>query len=162
MNRKKIRNLTIGGMLGALIAVITAYVKVPITGGYFHPGDALIALSGMILGPYAAIPAAVGSCMADLLAGYAIYAPFTFIIKGVMGLAAGYGCNTDSVGFKPALTLLLGGVVLVGGYFITDCVLYSTATALVSLPWNVLQALIFIISGAVFLGSGLKNFVDKA
>jgi len=159
---KKIRNLTAGGMLGALVAVCTAYVSVPIAGGYFHPGDALIALSGCLLGPYAAIPAAIGSCMADLLAGYAIYAPFTFVIKGLLGLIAGWGFYSDKVGIRAALMLILGGVLIVGGYFLTDCILYSTATALLSIPWNTLQALVFIIAGALFLGSGLKNFMDKA
>ena len=161
MNGKKIRQLTMGGLLGALVALLTAYVSVPIAGGYFHPGDAMIALAGYLLGPFAAVPAAIGSALADLLAGYTIYAPFTLVIKGVLGLVAGYGCGGGKTGARAALMMLLGGVVIVGGYFITDALLYSTATALISLPWNVLQALVFIVSGAVCLGSGLRNFMDK-
>ena len=68
MKVRKINRLTMGGMLAALVAVFTAYVSVPIAGGYFHPGDAMIALSAIVLGPYAAIPAAIGSGLADLLA----------------------------------------------------------------------------------------------
>jgi len=161
MNGKKIRQLTMGGLLGALVALLTAYVSVPIAGGYFHPGDAMIALAGYLLGPFAAVPAAIGSALADLLAGYTIYAPFTLVIKGVLGLVAGYGCVGGKTGARAALMMLLGGVVIVGGYFITDALLYSTATALISIPWNVLQALVFIVSGAVCLGSGLRNFMDK-
>ena len=108
MNGKKIRKLTIGGLLGAVIALCTAYVSFPIAGGYFHPGDAMVALSGIMLGPYAALPAAIGSCLADLLAGYTIYAPFTFVIKGLMGLIAGWGCGSDKVTARPAFMLLLG------------------------------------------------------
>ena len=33
---KKVKLLTAGGMFAALIAVFTAYVSVPIAGGYFH------------------------------------------------------------------------------------------------------------------------------
>lgn len=161
MNGKKIRQLTMGGLLGALVALLTAYVSVPIAGGYFHPGDAMIALTGYMLGPYAAIPAAIGSALADLLAGYTIYAPFTLVIKGVLGLVAGFGCVGGKTGARAALMMLLGGVVIVGGYFLTDMLLYSLETALVSLPWNALQALVFIVSGAVCLGSGLRNFMDK-
>lgn len=162
MNSKKIIRISEGGVLAALITVFTAYVSVPIAGGYFHPGDAMIALAGVILGPYAAIPAAIGSCLADILAGYTIYAPFTFVIKGLLGLIAGFGLSGGKTGSRAVIMMFLGGGLIVGGYFITDTVLYSMATALMSIPWNVLQALVFIISGAVFLGSGLKTFMHKA
>lgn len=161
MNGKKIRKLTVGGMLGAVIALLTAYVSVPIAGGYFHPGDAMIALAAIVLGPYAAIPAAIGSCLADLLAGYTIYAPFTFVIKGLMGIIAGYGCLNGRICVRSVLALVLGGCVVAGGYFITDWALYSFATALASLPWNALQGCVYVVSGIICLGTRLRNVVDR-
>ena len=161
MNSKKIKQLTMGGMLAALIAVFTAYVSVPIAGGYFHPGDAMIALSGVVLGPFAAIPAAIGSCIADLLAGYTMYAPFTFVIKGLMGLIAGWGCAGGKINLKSAGALVLGGLVVVGGYFATDCILDGISLALADMPWNALQGAIYIAFGLVCLGLGIKKLVDR-
>lgn len=161
MNSKKIKRLTLGGMLAALTAVFTAYVSLPIAGGYFHPGDAMIALSGVVLGPFAAIPAAIGSCLADLLAGYTIYAPFTFVIKGLMGLIAGWGCASGKINLKSVGALVLGGLVVVGGYFATDSILYSAETALASIPWNALQGAIYIAFGLICLGARLKKLVDR-
>ena len=74
---KKVKLLTVGGMFAALIAVFTAYVSVPIAGGYFHPGDAMIALSAIVRGPYAAIPAAIGFSVAVIMAGKVMTASVT-------------------------------------------------------------------------------------
>ena len=161
MKTKKIRRLTAGGMLAALVAVFTAYVSVPIAGGYFHPGDAMIALSAAVLGPYAAIPAAIGSALADLLAGYTIYAPFTFVIKGLVGLIAGLGCKNGRNGLAAGAMLIAAGLVVPAGYFVTDCVLYSFATALASLPWNGLQCAVCIAAGFVCRGTRLKRLIDR-
>lgn len=161
MNRKKIKRLTMGGMLAALVAVFTAYVSVPIAGGYFHPGDAMIALSAIVLGPYAAIPAAIGSCLADLLAGYTIYAPFTFIIKGLVGLIAGWGCRSGKLSVRTVCMLLLAAIIIPAGYFVTDCVLYSFATAVASLAWNLLQALVCIAAGCICMGTKLNKLIDR-
>jgi uncharacterized membrane protein len=43
-----------------------------------------------ILGPFAAISAAIGSALADLIVGYSLYMPATFLIKGLMGLISGF------------------------------------------------------------------------
>lgn len=153
MTGKKIRRLTVGGMLAALVAVFTAYVSVPIAGGYFHPGDAMIALSSAVLGPYAAIPAAIGSGLADLLAGYTIYAPFTFVIKGLVGFIAGYGCRCGKLEMRSVGMLVLAGVVIPAGYFVTDCILYGLATAIASVAWNCLQGVVCIAAGCACLGT---------
>ena len=161
MARKKIKRLTAGGMLAALVAVFTAYVSVPIAGGYFHPGDAMIALSAVVLGPYAAIPAAIGSGLADILAGYTIYAPFTFVIKGLVGLIAGWGCKNGRLGLRTSAVLVLAGLVIPAGYFAVDCVLYSFATALASLVWNCLQGVVCVAAGCVCMGTKLKRLIDR-
>lgn len=53
-----------------MIALLTAFVRLPVVmlKGYAHLGDVGILLSSLILGPFAAVPAAVGSALADLLA----------------------------------------------------------------------------------------------
>ena len=67
--------LALCGMMAALIFVATYFVKLPMamTNGYVHLGDGFILLSASMLG-WAAVPAAaVGSMLADLMGGYAMY-----------------------------------------------------------------------------------------
>lgn len=163
MDARKIRRLVYGALLAAIIATLTYAVKFPIPGtsGYVHPGDSGIALAGILFGPYAAIPAAIGSGLADLLGGYAQYALFTVIIKGLMGLIAGYGCLHGKLTLKSVSSLLIAGVVLIGGYFLADMLLYGVAAALISLPWNLLQFAVFLISGIVFLATRLSKLTEK-
>ena len=92
--QKRLRNLVYTAMMAALVAVATLFIHIPIPmqSGYCNLGDALILCSGALLGPWAAAAAAVGSAMADLLLGYAVYAPATAVIKGAMGWIAGGLC----------------------------------------------------------------------
>ena len=77
-------------MMG-LIVVCTMFIKIPIplTTGYVHLGDAMIFLSVLLLGTrYAIIASAFGSTLGDILSGFAMWAPWTFFIKGIMALIA--------------------------------------------------------------------------
>ena len=160
MRNKKTRRLAVGGLMAALIAALTAYVRISIPGGYLNPGDAAVAMAGVLLGPYAAIPAAVGSGLADLL-GYPQYAIFTFIIKGCMGLIVGWGCKSGKLNLKSLLSLLAADVALVGGYFLTDLLLGDIGMAVEDLPWNALQAAILLVAGIACLVTGLKRVMQK-
>lgn len=57
----KIKRLTLGGVMAALVFVMTYFPKVPVpvTGGYIHLGDGAIFLAGMLLGPLAVASAAI-------------------------------------------------------------------------------------------------------
>ena len=95
MRDQTTRRLAYGGLMAALIALLTAYVRLDILfflsmhSGYAHLGDVGIVIASLLMGPFAAAPAALGSAIADLLAGYVTYAPFTLVIKGAMGFFMG-------------------------------------------------------------------------
>ena len=61
---KKIKNLTLTGLMAALITLFTAFIfHIPtgVNGGYVHLGDALIYLSAVRLPwPYAMAAGAIG------------------------------------------------------------------------------------------------------
>ena len=63
--------LALGGMLAALVFVATSFFKLPVsvTQGYIHLGDGFILLGAALLGNTAIVAAALGSALADLLAG---------------------------------------------------------------------------------------------
>ena len=87
MKRKSIKLLTLSGLFAAIIFVLTAYVHIPSHNGYTHIGDAFIYLAATILPmPYAICASAIGAMFADVLSGYAIWAPATIIIKILVAL----------------------------------------------------------------------------
>ena len=85
-----IRRLTLTGVFVALTAVATLIIRIPtITKGYINLGDTVVNLAGWVLGPFnGAAAAGLGSALADLISGYTVYVPATFIIKALMAAAA--------------------------------------------------------------------------
>ena len=122
-------------------------IPTPGTGGYIHPGDALVILSGVILGPvYGFLAAGIGSAMADLLGGYFIYVPITFAIKGIIACIA--GVLYQKVGKSPKsrhAAVILGGVtdilLVAFGYFLCEIPLYGVTASAASIPANLIQGL---------------------
>lgn len=147
------RKFIFSALFAALTCVATMVIRIPTPGtsGYIHPGDALVILSGVILGPvYGFLAAGVGSSMADFLGGYMIYVPITFLIKGLVAATAGY--LFQKFGHTPKsrrISVLAGGLgdilLVAGGYFICEIPLYGFSGALASVPANLIQG----ISGLV-------------
>ena len=93
MERLSTKKLVMCALFAALACVATMSIRIPTpaTGGYIHPGDAVVILCGIFMGPAEAFLAAgIGSCMADLLGGYFIYVPITFIIKGLVAFSCSH------------------------------------------------------------------------
>jgi uncharacterized membrane protein len=88
----KTRDLALAGIMTALVLVITRTFVVPIpqTKGFFNLGEAGVYMAAVLFGPViGAFAGGVGSALADLTLGYAQYAPFTLVIKGVEGALVG-------------------------------------------------------------------------
>ena len=77
-NVPKLRKVAICGLMAAFVFVATQ-IRIPTAIGYINLGDPVILISSFILGPIAFFPAAIGSALSDLLAGYAQYIIPTFI-----------------------------------------------------------------------------------
>lgn len=151
MYKMNIKQLTISGLMAALVLVGTMLIQVPTpTKGYIHIGDSMVYLCGILLGPVAgSMAAALGSLLADVFSGYGIYAPATFVIKGLDALIVGYIYHKivgqDASVFKKVLSLgfavLLGGMVMVLGYFAYESMLYGFGTAILGVAGNITQAI---------------------
>ena len=82
MEETMTRRLTVGAAAAALIFVVTLFVKVPIPLGYANLGDGVIFLAAVFLPrKEAALAAAVGSALADLMGGFPVWIIPTLIIK---------------------------------------------------------------------------------
>ncbi|OFI07435.1 thiamine precursor transporter HmpT [Clostridium acetireducens DSM 10703] len=79
-------------LMAAIIYIATAIVNVPVGIGYkgvVHLGDSMIFVAAILLGKRkATIASAIGMSMFDILSPYAMWAPFTFFIKGGMAYIA--------------------------------------------------------------------------
>lgn len=155
MKQPSVRTVALGGVLSALIMLATAILKIPlpIPNGYVHLGDAAIFAAAVVVGPFAAVSAGLGSALADLISGYGQYALATFIIKFFMGLMAGYVLTR-----KPTLSMPLVGLlftaceaVMVLGYLVFETFLYGFAAALGAVPFNAMQGVAGIVLGIAIL-----------
>ena len=146
MKQDKIKTLTWAGLMCAIVVVTTMFAAIPIPGvqgAYANAGDAAVYASAHLLGwPTAAI----GSMLADLLLGSALYAPATFVIKGVMALLA-----VKLAGKVKAMIprFLICGGAMVLGYFLYECLIYGASTAVISIPANLMQAVAGALLGAI-------------
>ncbi len=177
----KTGKLVTTAMMMAGITVMTMILPIPVpgAGGYIHLGDTVIFLSVLILGwKYGAIAASFGSAIADLLLGAAVWAPWTFFVKGIMALVTGlivefYVKNRrENASLKSfmsinALAMLAGGILMTIGYYVAEGVIYGNFIApILSVPWNIGQftvgtVLASAISGALYKSPTAENFYYK-
>ncbi|MEE0944970.1 MAG: ECF transporter S component [Clostridia bacterium] len=155
----KIRRIVMSAMLAALVCVATMIIKIQLTpNGYINLGDGVIILSGWMLGPfYGFLSAGIGSMLADLFSGFVLYAPATFVIKGLMAVVAFYVIRKLK---SVVIATIIAEMVMISGYYIFEGFIYGFATALTSMPGNAVQSVAGIVVGIllirVFKKSGIK------
>lgn len=171
----KTGKLVKAALMTCLIIVATMFFKIPIpfANGYVHLGDAMIFLSVMLLGmKYGTITAAIGSAMGDVLGGFAVWAPWTLVIKGVMALIMGIFIlnvmkkERNRRVLKPAavrvIGMLLAGLWMTFGYYIAEGVIYGNwIVALLGIPWNAGQFITGIVIASALSASLYKTPVGK-
>lgn len=138
------RKLTITALISAIITISTIMIQIPIPGGYIHGGDAIIIFAAIFFGPfYGAIAAGIGSMMADLLTGFAIWAFPSLIIKASMAFIIGkiaYQGSEPILNLRTYIGIFLGVIwMVIGYYFLGGLVINSFEIALAAIPFNILQ-----------------------
>ena len=144
MNLKKTLLLTQISIMTAIICLITLFIKIPLPYGYANISDASILLFASVAG-YAVLPAAaIGTMLADIFSGYAIYAPFTFVIKLIVAYIGVLAFKQDKFLFRIGL-FILAQCLMVLGYFITDTLLFGLSAGAVTVWGNCVQGLVCVI-----------------
>ena len=163
MENNKTKKIVMTAMFAALCCVATMIIKIPSPlKGYLNLGDCIVLLSGFMLSPlYGFLAAGIGSALADIFAGYVIYAPATFIIKGAMALIAFYGFKLlhKKTGATPSRIIsgITAEIIMVLGYFVFEGFMYSFAPSAVNIPANAVQGVAGIILGVI-----LAKIFDKS
>lgn len=143
-------------LLAALIFIATRFVSVPLPAvGYVNMGDGIVILAGWMLpGWYGFLAAGIGSAISDVLSPFIIYAPATFVIKGLMAVIVHIvfkAFNQKNRIIAGVSGGLIAEIVMVGGYLLFESVMYGFKTALVSVPFNAVQGIVGLVVGVILV-----------
>ena len=164
MGSDGIKKTTKAALLAALTFAATMLIRVPVpaTGGYVHPGDALVFLGGALVGPlYGFLGAGIGSALADVAGGYMVYVPATFVIKGLAALVTALIYRRNEKTGWLALGSLAGAAVIVLGYFAFEGALYGFPAAFVAIFPNVVQVLFGVLVATALRAQGAVKMFER-
>lgn len=131
-----------------LVATMFIQIKLPTigNGGFIHLGNVPLFIAAMVYGKKTgAIAGAFGMGLSDLFSGYAVWAPFTFIIVGAMGFIA--GLISEKAPGKRSLvnTLAVAAALIIKivGYYFAEVILYGNwIQPFGSIPGNIIQVIL--------------------
>lgn len=152
-NGKNLRRMTMTALFMALVTVTTLLIGVPVpaTQGYINIGDTAVFLAALVGGPQIGLIAGgFGSALADVIGGYAHWAPWTLVIKGLEGLIVGWlavRAYRRQGPFAPRVLLGMGlGVAfMVVGYYLAGGLMKGFAASLTEIPGNLIQGSVSIV-----------------
>ena len=143
-------------MMTAMVMIATTFFKIPNAMGYIHLGDGFVLLAAIILPKkYACFAGGVGAGLADIYGGYAVWAPWTLVIKIVMVLIvqlffdfltkrASNGKHIAKIAgipFAELFAYVLAVLWTVSGYYVAQGFISGNwAAPIADVPGNVLQA----------------------
>ncbi len=154
-SRQSVTVLAVVAVMIAVVAVLTFAVQVPIpaTGGYVHLGDAGVFFSALAFGPWiGGVAGGVGCAIADIVSGYAGWAPLTLIAHGLQGVITGWLGHRRKVGGL-IVAWAVGGLVMIATYFLGEWFFYGLGYggALAEVLPNLAQAAVGGIIGIPLL-----------
>jgi len=140
------------GLFIAIVFVATYFIQIPTPGsmgGLVHVGTvALFAIALKYGKYYGALSGGIGMAIFDLLsAGYAYWAPGTFVVRLIMGYAVGR-ISEDKMGqgtnfMKNIIAIVIGALIMLSGYFVFQAYILSEGygNAIGAIPGNLTQIL---------------------
>ncbi|MFD1706101.1 ECF transporter S component [Siminovitchia sediminis] len=145
-------DLILTALLIALVFVATMLlnIKLPISanGGLVHLGTGMLFIASILFGPKkGAMAGAVGMGLFDLVSGWTLWAPITFLSRGIQGYIVGkIAWSGDrrggSLGFN-VLAMLVSTPPMIACYYLWERILYgSWIVPLASIPGDIVQSVI--------------------
>ena len=123
------KDLVETALLIALVYIATRFINIrlPIaaSGGLVHLGNTMLFIAAIVFGPKkGAAAGAFGMGLFDLLSEWAMWAPFTFVVRGIMGYIIGKIAWSNGREGNNMLVniagILVSGVWMIAGYYATD------------------------------------------
>ncbi|MED4224766.1 ECF transporter S component [Neobacillus cucumis] len=143
----KTRAIVINALFIALTFVATMFINIrlPImgNGGLIHLGNVPLFIAALVYGKKTgAIAGAFGMGLFDVVSGWAIWSPFTFVIVGTMGFLVGLIAEkaTGNRVLASTLAIVVALIVKIVGYYFAEVILYGNwIQPFGSVPGNFLQ-----------------------
>jgi uncharacterized membrane protein len=166
--RVRTKDLVETSLLIALVFVATYCVQfhLPIggEGGLVHLGTSMLFISSIVFGKKkGAISGAFGMGIFDLVSGYAVWAPFTFIIRGIMGYIMGsITWSKNRRGNNVIINIvasILSGIWMIAGYYFSQVIIYGNwVTPFLSIPGDAIQ-IVFALAIGIPTAKLLKTYI---
>ncbi len=160
MSQKRTQKLAFAALFGALTFAATWVAFPSPFGGNVNLGDCILLITAWLpLEPWSILSVAIGATFTDLVAGYAIYAPATFVIKALMvtvALLVKHGMPKLPAVWRALVSGVVAELVMAAGYFAYEIILYGVGTALLNVPFNLAQGGI-AIAAAILLSLVLSR-----
>jgi len=148
-------DLILSAMLIALVfvATLTLNIKLPIkaNGGLVHLGTGMLFIASILFGPKkGAMAGAIGMALFDAVSGWLLWAPITFVARGLQGYIVGkiawsVGRKGDSLAFN-LFAMIVSVPFMVAVYYLGEVILYANWVApLASIPGDLVQNVIGMI-----------------
>ena len=140
-----VKELAITAICIVLVYVFTAVVnvKLPIAaaGGLIHLGNVPLFIAAILFGKRTGmIAGGIGMGLFDLLSGWTLWAPFTLVTVGIMGLVVGLVTEKKKSFPRYILAMVLACIIKIVGYYIAEGIIYGNWVAPVaSIPGNLVQ-----------------------
>jgi len=138
-------------MLIAVTAVFTLLIRIPVpaTQGYFNFSDVAIVFASLAFGPWVGLVAGgVGTGLADVVGGYAQWAPLSLLAHGLEGLAIGMLARRRTL---PHMLVgwAAGSVIMIGLYYLGSALVLvgDWTVPLAEMPINLVQAAVGALVG---------------
>ena len=160
MNRRKI---ILTGLAWLTLLGFTAVPAVSLGNlDYINGCDLVIMAICVYMKPsIAMLYASSATALADVLLGYGVFSPYTFVIRGLQGWLAGYMAQK---GARRISIVLVSGCVVLLGYAVALVMMYgSWQVALTETLYNLIQVTIGIIASLMLAryDSTIKDYIDK-
>ena len=152
-----VRRIVFTAMFAALACVATMIIKIPSPlNGYLNLGDCIVLLAGWMLPPvYGFLAAGIGSALADIFSGYFVYAPITFVVKGLMALVAIFLFKAlcKNIGNLPSRIVsgVAAELIMVSGYYVFEGFMCGFGPSVANIPANCVQGLAGVVFGCVLV-----------
>lgn len=162
---EQVKFITTTAMGIALVYVFTWLINVQIfpgQGGLVHLGNVPLFIFAILFGKKTgAIAGGIGMGLFDLTSGWTAWAPFTFIVVGIMGFVVGV-ISEKKTGFGWYLLGMIAALpIKIVGYYIAEGIITGNWVApAMSIPGNVLQVGAAIVITAIVI-IPLKKAANK-
>ncbi len=147
--------------LTIVVMVTTLMIRIPLPGkGYFNFGDVVVVFAGLYGGKKVGfIAGGVGSMLADLI-GFPLFAPVTFVAKGLSGWLCGFAHEKRGVEF--IIFPICGVFAMVLVYFYGSILMpqVGVAGAIAEFPANMVQAVLGLAGGKLLQKAFTKYMPD--